>query len=320
VDLELKVGGPASTGSCDKPGIAPWGAEFLAACAERKLPLDFFSTHPYPTLYPFDPDGSQYMIWDGPDRLLVDARGYDKLLLQSEYPHVERHYTEWSSSTSSRDLVHESAFMAPFVVQNNWRARGLMSSLAFWTISDICEEIHLGDTPFHGGFGLINIQGLKKPSYHGYWFLSRLGSELLVEGDAYVVTRRRDGSLAILLWNYCHYRAETNDSRLFEQAKPEEIYDLFDIQPARDFSLIIQGIGKKVRIQSTRFDRDHGSIYDAWIAIGAPNHIRPTDLDVLRRQMELDVSVKRLAAPTGKLQLETIVQPFGVTLLEISPE
>jgi hypothetical protein len=34
-----------------------WGEAFLVACGERQLPLDFFSTHLYPTLYPMHVTG-----------------------------------------------------------------------------------------------------------------------------------------------------------------------------------------------------------------------------------------------------------------------
>lgn len=317
VDGQLRVGGPASHGFGDAVGVPPWGEAFLAACAERQLPLDFFSTHPYPTLYPVDLEGKGYMTWDGPDRLLADARGCDQLLRGSAFPNVERHYTEWSSSPSPRDAVHDTAFMAAFIVDNNWRARGLMDSLSFWVVSDIFEESRQGDTPFHGGFGLVNVQGLKKASYHGYWFLARLGSEVVAEGDGYVVTRHGDGTLAALFWNYCHYRDDANDSRLLAAAKPHEIYDLFAVQPPREFQMSVDGLGQDVRLQITRFDRQHGSVYDAWAAMGAPKHILPADLEVLRRQMELDTAVERIAAPDGRLDWVTTVQPFGVTLVEI---
>jgi xylan 1,4-beta-xylosidase len=207
--------------------------------------------------------------------------------------------------------------MASFIIDNNWQARGLMDSLSFWVVSDIFEEGRQGDTPFHGGFGLVNVQGLKKPSYHGYWFLSRLGEEEVASGDGYSVTRRSDGTLAILLWNYCHYRDDANDSRIIGSARPGEIYDLFAVQPPREFQLKMDGLGKNVRLQITRFDRQHGSAYDAWVTMGAPQHILPADLEVLRRQMELDVMVERIATPDGCLEWATTVQPFGVTLVEI---
>jgi xylan 1,4-beta-xylosidase len=276
--------------------------------------------HPYPTLYPVDPEGRGYMVWDGPDRLIRDVQGSEDILRASAYPSAERHYTEWSSSPSPRDPVHDTAFMASFIVENNWRARGRMDSLSFWTISDIFEECRQGDAPFHGGFGLVNVQGLKKASYHGYWFLSRLGEEVLSEGDSFAVTRRRDGSLAVLLWNYCHYREDANDSRLMEAAKPGEIYDLFEKKPAREFTLVLEGATASARVQMTRFDRQRGSAYDEWVAMGAPNHILPADLGALGRRMEPELSVRRLASEGGVIRIPATVEPFGVTLLEIAFE
>jgi hypothetical protein len=51
--------------------------------------------------------------------------------------------------------------------------------------------------------------------------------------------------------------------------------------------------------------------------MGAPQHILPADLEVLRRRMELDVAVERISTPDGSLAWSAVVQPFGVTLLEI---
>jgi hypothetical protein len=57
-----------------------------------------------------------------------------------------------------------------------------------------------------------------------------------------------------------------------------------------------------------------------WVKPCAPQYILPTDLEVLRRRMELDVSVQRIVAPANTLEWIVTVQPFGVTLLESSSE
>jgi beta-xylosidase len=82
----------------------------------------------------------------------------------------------------------------------------------------------------------------------------------------------------------------------------------------------VDGVGSAARLQITRFDRQHGSVYDAWADMGAPHHILPADLEVLRRQMELDVTVERIATTGGYLEYATTVEPFGVTLVEINPQ
>lgn len=319
IDVSLKVGGPATASASKGPGQASWGDEFLSACREKGLPIDFFSTHPYPTFHPVDVDGKGYMIWDGPERLMVDLTGYEATLAANGFSHLEKHYTEWSSSPSPRDPTHDTAFLAPFLVRNNLRGRGHADSLSFWVVSDIFEETRLGDLPFHGGFGLVNTQGLKKPSYHGYWFLSRLGEDVLDSGDSFVITRHASGKISILLWNYCHYAAATNDSRTIQNAVGSaRIYDMFERKPEKQFDLTLSGLQGDVRVQTTRFDREHGSVLDAWLKLGAPAHIRREDLVFLRQQTELENTVQYLSVGSAPLNLLYTVQEHGVTLVEIT--
>jgi len=316
IDQELRVGGPASSGTCEDPGKAPWGAEFLQACADKNLPLDFFSTHPYPTFHPFDNDGSGYMQWDESGRFMADMEGYAHMLEASHFPRVERHYTEWNSSPSPRDPVHDTAFMAPFIVQFNWQGRRFTDSLSFWTISDIFEENRQGDTPFHGGFGMVNIQGLKKPSYHGYWFLSQLGEEELESGDDYCVTRHSDGRITIVMWNYCHYLPEANDSRKFQDAKGKAIYDLFENRAAKKFKINLPAQDAPIQIETVYFDRDRGSVLDAWHSIGSPNHILPSQVQTLQEKMELNRQFKELFVEEESIEFS--VPAHGVVLCTLS--
>ena len=57
-------------------------------------------------------------------------------------------------------------------------------------------------TPFHGGFGLLTLQGVKKPAYFAFQFLNRLGAtELKNYDDASWVCRDEKGGAQILLWD-----------------------------------------------------------------------------------------------------------------------
>lgn len=311
---ELRVGGPATSGAEGTTAQKPtFGERFLSAGAERNLPIDFFSTHPYPTFHAVDIEGNGAMGWLGPDRLQTDLDRVDKLLATHGYANLERHLTEWNSSPSPRDPCHDTAFMAPFVVRNNLAARDRVHSLSFWVVSDIFEERRLGDGPFHGGFGLFNVQGLKKPSFHGYWFLSRLGPVHLANGDSFAVTRREDGTLAILMWNYCHYRA---DARL--TGPVSDPYELFEAGEPKRFELNLSGVEGCSRVATTRFDRSHGSVYDAWAEMGKPANLARQDVNVLNARAQLATTVERTAARDGALRRELSVAPHGVVLVEVS--
>ena len=74
-------------------------------------------------------------------------------------------------------------------------ANGLVEGYSFWTFSDIFEENYFPSVPFHGGFGLLNLHGIAKPTYRAFELLHQLGDELLlVDGlhetvDAWVVRK-----------------------------------------------------------------------------------------------------------------------------------
>src|SRR5437764_2171330 len=60
---------------------------------------------------------------------------------------------------------------------------GLVHSYSFWTFSDIFEENYFPSVPFHGGFGLLNLHGIAKPTYRAFELLHKLGAErLFVDG------------------------------------------------------------------------------------------------------------------------------------------
>ncbi len=43
-----------------------------------------------------------------------------------------------------------------------------MDGYTFWTFSDIFEEHYFPAAPFHGGFGLLKLNGVAKPSYRAF--------------------------------------------------------------------------------------------------------------------------------------------------------
>lgn len=312
VDASLRVGGPASS---DSGGVkAPWVEDFIAFCAAQKLPVDFISTHPYPNSWPLDGFGTTLMGYRNADSTLIDLQRIRASVDASPFPQAEIHLTEWNSSPSPRDLVHDTAFMAPFLVMNNLKCLGLVDSLGFWTFTDVFEEGRAGDTLFHGGFGMINAQGLKKASYYGYWFLAHLGCEKLLAGRDYFVARKGEKT-QILLWNYCHYKenfAQGDRSALSELSR----YGVFEERGALTFNLDAEGLAGSYKVTQYTFDQQHGSAYDAWLNCGAPAAPTAEELEFLAKKTGPDLKITLLDDATSFQQSFTVL-PHGVTLIEI---
>jgi xylan 1,4-beta-xylosidase len=92
--------------------------------------------------------------------------------------------------------------------------------MSYWTFTDIFEENGPVPSPFHGGFGLISFQGLRKPSFYAYQFLNRLGEEELVCNDRDSWVTRGGGGAQVLFWNYTPPKTEESDQVYFKRDLP----------------------------------------------------------------------------------------------------
>lgn len=185
----------------------------------------------------------------------------------SPYNEAEIHLTEWNSSPSPRDLIHDTPFMAPFILYNCLQNIGLVDSLGFWDFTDIFEENGPGESLFHGGFGLINYQGIKKPSYWAYYFLSKLGNQMLYCDENTVITKK-DESLQVLLFNYCYYEEEFtkgNRSKLSLTSRDNVFED-----KTIEIELDIKNIPKDYKEEVYRLGKEYGSALHQWIQKDAP--------------------------------------------------
>ena len=198
VDAAYRVGGPATAGS-------GWIDETLAYCAEKSLPLDFVSTHSYATQSGYlDENGSTGTVFAA-DRNAVtgEVKGVRAKMEQSKFAGRELHYTEWSSSYTPSDPIHDSYHSPAFILDKLHQIGGAANSMSYWTFTDIFEEAGPRMTPFHGGFGLLNYQDLRKPSFFAYQFLNRLGdTELGCQDPAAMVCRNDTGGTQALFWDF----------------------------------------------------------------------------------------------------------------------
>ena len=197
-----RVGGPATAaGQLD--------SAWLALIAKDHIPADFLSTHTYAvTAGAFDADGQAGTVLDTkPSAITGRVQASHNLIAASATPGLELHYTEWSTAYTPTDPIHDQYISAPFILEKLRETSPLAKSMSYWTFTDIFEEGGPRFTPFHGGFGLLNYQGIRKPSYFAYKFLSQLGSQDLVTTDpqSWITVSPDAGektTCAALFWDY----------------------------------------------------------------------------------------------------------------------
>lgn len=63
---------------------------------------------------------------------------------------------------------------ASFIIKNCLETKDICDGHMFWCLSDFFEEQFLIHKPFHGGFGLLNNDGIPKPNFYAFKILSQL--------------------------------------------------------------------------------------------------------------------------------------------------
>jgi xylan 1,4-beta-xylosidase len=193
VDPRLRVGGPATA-------QAAWVGAFLEHTAREHVPVDFVSTHVYA-------DDTSVNVFGRPGRVPRDkmvCRAVRKVhgeILASSYPHLPFIMSEFNATYLNSGLT-DSVYMGPWLANLASRCDGLTSMMSYWTFSDVFEEQGVPRRPFWGGFGLVSIGSVPKPAYNAFAMLDQLGEMRIPdEQPGVLITRRRDGTLAIALWN-----------------------------------------------------------------------------------------------------------------------
>ena len=217
VSRDYRVGGPATAGRA-------WVPEMIAHAATAHVPLDFVTTHDYGVSgRGLDAEGNQRLFLDTtPEAIIGGVRAVRTQITNSAMPNLPLHYTEWSTSYSPRDPVHDAYLSAAYIVSRLKGSEGYADSMSYWTFTDIFEENGPVPSPFHGGFGLINFQGLRKPAFYAYQFLNRLGAQELVSSDGDSWITRGDGGVQMLFWNYTPPKTDESDQVYFKRDLPSQ--------------------------------------------------------------------------------------------------
>lgn len=342
VDGELKVGGPstsvfvpddrykgewedrsvehaaAEADDVDALDWRPvWIEEFIDWCARRDVPLDFLSTHLYPTDVAFGASGQARHIRRHVDATYDDLVALRKIIAGSPFPDAELHITEWSSSPSSRDTIHDTVFAATYITRAYLRCAALADSIAYWTFTDVFEEGGGGIGPFHGGFGLVNEQGLHKPTFHAFSMLSRLGDTVLASTPHGVITR--DTTTGELSAVFLNYPDDMGTRAVGSETTYEATRKLADVGPGRRISHTVEGLapGTVFRVESV--DWEHGNVAEAWHRMGEPLNLTPAQTAELRTTADALRTTTLTVSESGVLDIDLDLPPWSVLSITQAP-
>lgn len=260
VSTNYQVGGPATAGGC-------WIPEFIHFCATNGAPLDFITTHTYGVDIGYlAENGTQGTALSlNPDSIWGDVKRVRREIAGSAIPGLKLFFTEWSSSYTPFDPFHDSYLSAAYIVDKLKHCGDAAQAMSYWTFTDIFEEMGPRWEAFHGGFGLINYQGINKPAFYAYQFLNRLGPVELNDNDPCSwVCKDDSGGVQALVWDFTNLFPRTNmiDQVFYKRdlpARPKDqvTLNLSSVPPGK-YTMEIYQVGYRVNDADETY-RDLGS-------------------------------------------------------------
>ncbi len=286
VSARIRVGGPATA-------QAAWVGDMIAHATENHVPLDFVSTHVYGN------DSAQDVFHDNrsvaPYQMVCQAvQKVHQQIVHSARPNLPLMWSEFNATYMTQQEITDSIFMGPWLARTISDCDGMTQMMSYWTFSDVFEEQGVIKTPFYGGYGLVAEDGIPKPAFDAFEILHELGDVRIPESSSDVlVTRRKDGRLAIAAWNY---------------VEPD------GTGPTKTITLDLKGVADGTPATIERVDAAHGDTLAAWKKMGSPKYPSREQIIALRKASEIGAPETRIVHGH---QLTLELPPMGLAVIEI---
>ncbi|WP_343732210.1 beta-xylosidase [Duganella sp.] len=309
IDPALRVGGPSTAG-------AAWVPEFLAHTRQSGSVVDFVTTHTYGVDGGFlDENGKDdTKLSPSPDAIVGDVRKVRNEMKAAGHPDMPLYFTEWSTSYTPRDPVHDSYMSAPYILSKLKATEGIVQGMSYWTYSDLFEEPGPPTAPFEGGFGLMNPQGIRKPSWFAYKYLNQLGNEAIKTADTQSYAAKDGRGVQVLAWDFQTPKQGRSNRGFYTT-----------VQPTRDgapVSLDLRGLkpgAYTVSVYRTGFEANDA--HTAYLKMGSPKTLTPKEIERLNaltmdRPQNSTVRVPASGAASVKVKMRV----NDVVLIKINPQ
>ncbi len=262
VDPQLRVGGPATAG-------AAWIPAFLDYVKKTGAPIDFVTTHTYGVKGGFlDADGKSDLLLDpSPNAIVGDVRRVHAQIAASPFPNLPLYITEWSTSYTPADPVHDSYISAAYILSKLKATEGLAQGMSYWTYSDLFEESGPPPAAFYGGFGLVTRDGIRKPAFFAYKYLHALQGETIPSSDSQSMLSTNGENFTAVLWDFNTPDQKQGDREFYTRLLPDRPAAPIDLKVTH----LVPGVAYRLKVHRTGYDANDA--YSEYLRMGAPKNL-----------------------------------------------
>ena len=203
------------------------------------------------------------------------------------------------------NTIYDSSYMLPYIIHNF--INDTISLYALKAFDTVEENSILNNELFFGSPGLLTLDGIKKASYYAYYLLSKLGNEIIDQGDGYIITKQ-DEDIQVLLYSY--------SEELNTLIKLEDLYKGKGSKniTERKISLSIKNLIHDYKVIKYEIGEKVGSAYDIWLRMGKPKRLGYDEWKILTKISAPNISLsytKKTAVYNNIIKIEG----YGSTLI-----
>lgn len=177
-------------------------------------------------------------------------------------------YDEWNFLATFSAESNDTRKAAAYDIRTAINVEPNVTGSSIWCFSDIFEEMHQFKEEFHGGFGMLTIHGIPKPTFHVFQMLAQAGDEI--------------------------YIMENEEAREIEMSAftGEDGKDIFFYRfsmkqtdaPKQTAGLQFELDEEPKEVWVQRIDEEHCNPYGLWAAAGRPADLTPREVaDIIER-------------------------------------
>jgi xylan 1,4-beta-xylosidase len=308
IDPALRVGGPATAG-------ASWVPEFLSHVKESGAAVDFVATHTYGVEGGFlDEEGkSDTKLSPSPDAIVGDVRRVRQQIEASAFPKLPLYFTEWSTSYTPRDSVHDSYISAPYILNKLKACQGLVQGMSYWTYTDLFEEPGPPSSSFHGGFGLLNREGVRKPAFFAYKYLHALEGQEIPSPDSQAILSRHGSDINAVVWDFEQPDQKVSNRSFFTKPLPSH--------PSAPVKLKLTHLQARTtyHVEVHRTGYHANDAYTAYLEMGSPKDLSPAQIaklnDLTRDLPEIEKTMR--AGSDGTIEITVPMRSNDIALIRV---
>ncbi len=271
VDEGFRVGGPSAA-------RGEWLQGLLEFSRREKCEPDYIISHVYNN--DSDPKNSKHSPFigsqadrapDSPNYTRGVVRGARKILDDWGFK-GEVHWNEWGTSWFPSQPLREMPQEAAWLCRTMGEVGQLGTYFGYWALSDIYNQVGYGRETFHHNYGMLNLQGLRKPAWFAHMLLSKLGDKRLPatvangsEDLGTIVSSSPSGRQALV------FASQYNDA---STRTNHRVRIKLPSRPAKGLRL-------------WRLNEDENNILALWRGMGSPAYLNADERGYLQSQNKL---------------------------------